>query len=79
MAEVTSVPAAAPAVEKKKPEKPDADLFNEQLAKAEKEYKDSFAKYVWLRIPQPRHPSSILMTTQERRQTEGRARRRRQE
>ncbi|KAI2607421.1 uncharacterized protein GGS25DRAFT_495709 [Hypoxylon fragiforme] len=45
MAEVTSVPAAAPAVEKKKPEKPDADLFNEQLAKAEKEYKDSFAKY----------------------------------
>lgn len=46
MAEVAATPAAAPVTaEKKRPEKPDTDLFNEQLAKAEKEYQDSFAKY----------------------------------
>ncbi|KAI0840870.1 hypothetical protein F5Y06DRAFT_261944 [Hypoxylon sp. FL0890] len=44
MAEVANKPAAAPA-DKKKPEKPDVNLFNEQLAKAEKEYQESFAKY----------------------------------
>ncbi|KAI1105813.1 hypothetical protein F4804DRAFT_97103 [Jackrogersella minutella] len=45
MADVAAAPAAAPAADKKKPEKPDVDLFNEQLAKAEKEYQESFAKY----------------------------------
>ncbi|KAI1142257.1 hypothetical protein F5Y05DRAFT_219519 [Hypoxylon sp. FL0543] len=45
MAEVTATPAATPAADKKKPEKPDVNLFNEQLAKAEKEYQESFAKY----------------------------------
>lgn len=43
-------PAAAAAADKKKvvekPEKPNTDLFNEQLAKAEKEYQEAFAKYV---------------------------------
>lgn len=46
MAEVAAAPATAPAGEKKRPEKPDVDLFNEQLAKAEKEYQESFARYV---------------------------------
>ncbi|KAI0152322.1 hypothetical protein F4776DRAFT_601129 [Hypoxylon sp. NC0597] len=45
MADVSATPAVAPATEKKKPEKPDVNLFNEQLAKAEKEYQESFAKY----------------------------------
>ncbi|KAI2469344.1 hypothetical protein F4781DRAFT_394450 [Annulohypoxylon bovei var. microspora] len=45
MAEVAATPAPAAAGEKKRPEKPDVDLFNEQLAKAEKEYQESFAKY----------------------------------
>lgn len=49
MAETAAVPAPAPAsADKKKfekPEKPNADLFNEQLAKAEKEYQEAFAKY----------------------------------
>ncbi|KAI1763739.1 hypothetical protein GGR53DRAFT_496329 [Hypoxylon sp. FL1150] len=45
MAEVAAAPAAAPPAEKKRPEKPDVNLFNEQLAKAEKEYQDSFARY----------------------------------
>lgn len=41
--------AAGTAADKKKPEKPNAELFNERLAKAEKEYQDSMAKYVrWL-------------------------------
>ncbi|KAI0387637.1 hypothetical protein F5Y04DRAFT_286720 [Hypomontagnella monticulosa] len=45
MAEVAATPAAAPAAEKQRPQKPDVNLFNEQLAKAEKEYQDSFARY----------------------------------
>ncbi|KAI1386308.1 uncharacterized protein F4822DRAFT_311950 [Hypoxylon trugodes] len=45
MADVAATPAAAPAADKKKPEKPNVDLFNEQLSKAEKEYQDSFARY----------------------------------
>ncbi|KAI4867049.1 hypothetical protein F4820DRAFT_468288 [Hypoxylon rubiginosum] len=47
MAEVATAPTSAPPApaEKKRPEKPDTDLFNEQLAKAEKEYQESFAKY----------------------------------
>lgn len=46
MAETATAPAATPApVDKKKPEKPNVDLFNERLAKAEKEYQDSMAKY----------------------------------
>lgn len=49
MAEAAAAPAPAPAAADKKkfekPEKPNADLFNEQLAKAEKEYQDAFAQY----------------------------------
>ncbi|KXJ85529.1 hypothetical protein Micbo1qcDRAFT_141511 [Microdochium bolleyi] len=49
MAESTNAPApvAADADKKKfeKPERPNADLFNEQLAKKEKEYQDAFARY----------------------------------
>lgn len=52
MAEPTTAPspAAADADKKKfeKPERPNADLFNEQLAKKEKEYQDAFARYVCL-------------------------------
>ena len=53
MAETVAAPAPAPAAADKKkadkiekPEKPNTDLFNEKLAKAEKEYQDAFAKYV---------------------------------
>lgn len=50
MAETATTPAPAAAdVDKKKfekPERPNADLFNEQLAKKEKEYQDAFARYV---------------------------------
>lgn len=51
MADTATAPAPAPAAADKKkqiekPEKPNADLFNEQLAKAEKEYQEAFAKYV---------------------------------
>lgn len=48
----TPVAAALTAADKKKlekpekPERPNAELFNESLAKAEKEYQDSMAKYV---------------------------------
>ncbi len=57
MAETAAAPVAhqAAAADKKKfekPEKPNADLFNEQLAKAEKEYQDAFAKYVRPHPPQ---------------------------
>ncbi|KAJ1333502.1 ABC transporter-like protein [Microdochium nivale] len=51
MAESTNAPAPAPVAadaDKKKfdkPERPNADLFNEQLAKKEKEYQDAFARY----------------------------------
>ncbi|RYP54873.1 hypothetical protein DL768_000437 [Monosporascus sp. mg162] len=49
MAETAAAPAPAPAAAGKKkfekPEKPNADLFNEQLAKAEKEYQEAFAQY----------------------------------
>ncbi|TGJ81793.1 hypothetical protein E0Z10_g6973 [Xylaria hypoxylon] len=51
MADTATAPAAAAApaaADKKKlekPEKPNAELFNERLAKAEKEYQDSMAKY----------------------------------
>ncbi|KAK8051254.1 nuclear segregation protein [Apiospora rasikravindrae] len=44
MAEVAAAPAATN-VDKKKPEKPDVDLFNERLAKAEKEHKAVMDKY----------------------------------
>jgi len=49
MAETTTASTAAPAAataDKRKPEKPNAELFNERLAKAEKEYQDAMAKYV---------------------------------
>ncbi|KAI8961623.1 hypothetical protein F5Y11DRAFT_222070 [Daldinia sp. FL1419] len=45
MADVAAAPTPAPAGEKKRPEKPDNDLFQKELAKAEKEYQDSFARY----------------------------------
>ncbi|KAI0159589.1 hypothetical protein GGR57DRAFT_430242 [Xylariaceae sp. FL1272] len=35
----------APAADKKKPEKPNQEAFNQELAKAEKEYQDALAKY----------------------------------
>ncbi|KAK8106222.1 uncharacterized protein PG998_003313 [Apiospora kogelbergensis] len=44
MAEVAPTPAATK-VEHKKPEKPDVELFNERLAKAEKEHKAVMEKY----------------------------------
>ncbi|KAJ8124109.1 hypothetical protein ONZ43_g89 [Nemania bipapillata] len=49
MAESTTAPAASPAVTEKKrpekPEKPNAELFNERLAAAEKEYQETMAQY----------------------------------
>ncbi|KAF3061578.1 hypothetical protein GL218_04053 [Daldinia childiae] len=45
MAEVAASPTPAPAAENKKPEKPNTELFQEQLVKAEKEYQDAFARY----------------------------------
>ncbi|KAI1430368.1 hypothetical protein F5Y12DRAFT_19756 [Xylaria sp. FL1777] len=48
MADTAADTAAAPAADKKKvekPEKPNAELFNERLAVAEKEFQDSIAKY----------------------------------
>ncbi|KAH8159368.1 hypothetical protein CIB48_g8879 [Xylaria polymorpha] len=42
-----SAPAVAPAAaEKKRPEKPNAELFNERLAKAEKEHQETMARYM---------------------------------
>ncbi|KAI0206495.1 putative nuclear segregation protein [Astrocystis sublimbata] len=41
----TAPPPAAAAAEKKRPEKPNAELFNERLAKAEKEHQETMAKY----------------------------------
>jgi hypothetical protein len=53
MADVASAPvtAAAPAAatevtDKKKPEKPDEELFNKQLEKAQKEHKEVMDRYV---------------------------------
>ncbi|RYO85779.1 hypothetical protein DL762_002394 [Monosporascus cannonballus] len=75
MAETAAAAAAAPspaAADKKKfekPEKPNADLFNEQLAKAEKEYQDAFAQYnavkAKVEIAMPKNKES---PTQKRRQ-----------
>ncbi|RYP21791.1 hypothetical protein DL765_002016 [Monosporascus sp. GIB2] len=73
MAETAAVPAPSPAAADKKkfekPEKPNADLFNEQLAKAEKEYQDAFAQYnavkAKVEIAVPKNKES---PTQKRRQ-----------
>lgn len=50
MADVASPPAAAPAAaagaDKKKPDKPDEELFNKQLEKAQKEHKEVMDRYV---------------------------------
>ncbi|KAI0888883.1 uncharacterized protein GGS22DRAFT_152614 [Annulohypoxylon maeteangense] len=71
MAEVADTPVPA-AGEKKRPEKPNADLFNEQLAKAEKEYQESFAKYNAVKqkveIAAPNKNKENQSPTQKRRQ-----------
>lgn len=64
---------AAPAVEqKKRPEKPDADLFNERLAKAEKEHKAVMEKYnavkAKVELAQPNKNKDSQNPTQQRRQ-----------
>ena len=49
MADVATTPAAtdsAANADKKKPEKPDQHLFDERVAKAEKEYQDAMNRYV---------------------------------
>lgn len=53
MAETTAAPDAAPAADvgtaasaAAKPLKPNQELFNEEVAKAEKEYKEAMTKYV---------------------------------
>jgi hypothetical protein len=49
MAELATPPAAAPveaSTEKKRPEKPDEDIYKTSLKKAEKEHADSMAKFV---------------------------------
>lgn len=54
-----SAPAVAPAAaEKKRPEKPNAELFNERLAKAEKEHQETMARYV-CRSPQSPTPCPL--------------------
>jgi hypothetical protein len=45
MADSTAPATAAPAAVTK-PVKPDADAFNEQLGKAEKDYQEAMTKYV---------------------------------
>ncbi|KAI0399380.1 hypothetical protein F4802DRAFT_40304 [Xylaria palmicola] len=73
MAETATTPAAAPAAaEKKRPEKPNVDLFNENLAKAEKEYQDSMAKYNAIKakveLVTPNKNKDAPTPTQKRRQ-----------
>ncbi|CAJ2513562.1 Uu.00g016810.m01.CDS01 [Anthostomella pinea] len=67
-----AAPAAAAAGEKKRPEKPNLDLFNERLAKAEKEYQDSFAKYNAIKakveLAVPNKNKDAPTPTQKRRQ-----------
>ncbi|KAI5919865.1 hypothetical protein F4810DRAFT_463075 [Camillea tinctor] len=78
MADVAA-PAAAPAAsaasaptEKKRPEKPDVNLFNERLAKAEKEYQESMAKYNAIKakvdLALPNRNKDAPSPTQKRRQ-----------
>ncbi|KAI1503962.1 hypothetical protein F5X99DRAFT_373988 [Biscogniauxia marginata] len=75
MAEVAATPAAAPSpapAERKKPEKPNVDLFNERLAKAEKEYQESMAKYNAIKakvdLALPNKNKDAPSPTQKRRQ-----------
>ncbi|KAH9887121.1 hypothetical protein F4778DRAFT_757275 [Xylariomycetidae sp. FL2044] len=74
MADVAKTPAApAPAAaEKKRPEKPNTDLFNESLAKAEKEYQDSMTKYNAIKakvdLALPNKNKDAPTPTQKRRQ-----------
>ncbi|KAI8633397.1 hypothetical protein F5Y19DRAFT_298701 [Xylariaceae sp. FL1651] len=74
MAETTTAPAAAApvAADKKKPEKPNAELFNERLAGAEKEYQDSMAKYNAIKakveLAAPNKSKDAPTPTQKRRQ-----------
>ncbi|KAI0106296.1 hypothetical protein GGR51DRAFT_179516 [Nemania sp. FL0031] len=73
MADTATAPAAAPAAaDKKKPEKPNVDLFNESLAKAEKEYQDSMAKYNAIKakvdLATPNKNKDAPSPTQKRRQ-----------
>ncbi|KAI0971502.1 hypothetical protein F4678DRAFT_86707 [Xylaria arbuscula] len=77
MADAATAPAAAApaAADKKKiekPEKPNAELFNENLAKAEKEYQDSMAKYNAIKakveLATPSKNKDAPSPTQKRRQ-----------
>lgn len=71
MADSTATPAAAAATNSK-PVKPDADLFNEQLGKAEKEYNDALARYnaikAKIELVQPNKNKDAPNPTQKRRQ-----------
>ncbi|KAI1323063.1 hypothetical protein F5Y16DRAFT_20388 [Xylariaceae sp. FL0255] len=71
MADVASAPAA-PAAPAKKPERPNVDLFNEQVAKAEKEYQASMAKYNAIKakveLALPNKNKDAPTPTQKRRQ-----------
>ncbi|KAI2620002.1 hypothetical protein GGR54DRAFT_630533 [Hypoxylon sp. NC1633] len=72
MAEVAATPVAASTAEKKRPEKPNTELFNEQLVKAEKEYQDSFARYNAVKqkveLAQPNKNKETQTPQQKRRQ-----------
>jgi len=67
----TTTPAAAPAASTRLT-KPDADLFNEKLAKAEKEHQDVMAKYnaikAKIELAQPNKNKDQPSPTQKRRQ-----------
>ncbi|KAI0184277.1 hypothetical protein EV127DRAFT_350758 [Xylaria flabelliformis] len=76
MAETASAPAAAPAAaaaaEKKRPERPNAELFNERLAKAEKEHQETMARYNAIKakvdLATPNKNKDAPTPTQKRRQ-----------
>ncbi|KAI1430579.1 hypothetical protein GGR50DRAFT_701453 [Xylaria sp. CBS 124048] len=73
-AAANAVPAAAAAgaADKKKPEKPNVELFNENLAKAEKQYQDAMTKYnavkAKVELATPSKNKDAPTPTQKRRQ-----------
>ncbi|KAI0014310.1 hypothetical protein F4779DRAFT_559206 [Xylariaceae sp. FL0662B] len=73
MADAAAAPVPAQAAaDKKKPEKPDVNLFNERLAQAEKEYQDSMARYNAIKakvdLALPNKNKDAQTPTQKRRQ-----------
>ncbi|KAI1809443.1 hypothetical protein GGS20DRAFT_298708 [Poronia punctata] len=76
MADTATSPApaapAAAASDKKKPEKPNQELFNEQVAKAEKEYQETMVKYNAIKakvdLASPNKNKDAPTPTQKRRQ-----------